>query len=556
MINTEAHKVRIKRAIEQLTELARYSERLPGEQKALFLEVLGGLSKDLEEVRSAGEELGRLASFPELNPHPVLQINLGTGQVEYLNSSGQFLFPDLLAAGASHAWLAGLGQAAEGSGQPGAQFFTRELKLGDKWFEQDVIIARDGSGLRVFGRDITARKKVDEALRESEIRYRTLFETMSEGFILFEALYDDQGRLCDARCLAVNPAFERQTGLKPEDVVGRTALELFPGTEPVWFKRCGRVILEGEAGRFEDRFGPLDKIFDVYAFRTEPGRFGMIFSDMTERKRIEQKLAASRAEALTEKKRLEAIMEALPVGVAIVDPQGGHIRANRAYDEIWGSPRPDTQTVADYAAYRAWWADSGEPVKPEEWASARAVRDGETVIGQTMRIERFNGSPAYVLNSAAPVFDGQGGITGSAVAIQDISARVAAEESLRGAHEELEIRVKRRTEELNRTLDALAAERQRFNDVLDTLPAYVALLTPDYHVPFVNRFFKERFGESHGRRCYEFLFGRSEPCPRCETFRALEMTSPHRWEWTGPDGCTYDVTDFLFTDTDGRKGDI
>jgi PAS domain S-box-containing protein len=98
---------------------------------------------------------------------------------------------------------------------------------------------------------------------------------------------------------------------------------------------------------------------------------------------------------------------------------------------------------------------------------------------------------------------------------------------------------------------AVEAERQRFNNILEALPAYVVLLTPDYHVPFANRVFRERFGESEDKRCYEHLFGRSEPCEVCETFRVLDIMSPTRWEWTGPDHHIYDVFDYPFTDADG-----
>ena len=67
----------------------------------------------------------------------------------------------------------------------------------------------------------------------------------------------------------------------------------------------------------------------------------------------------------------------------------------------------------------------------------------------------------------------------------------------------------------------MEAERKRFNDVLEILPAYLILLTPDYHTSFANRYFRERFGEDHGRHCYEYLFERSEPCENCETFKVL-----------------------------------
>jgi PAS domain S-box-containing protein len=105
--------------------------------------------------------------------------------------------------------------------------------------------------------------------------------------------------------------------------------------------------------------------------------------------------------------------------------------------------------------------------------------------------------------------------------------------------------------ERKRAEEAMTAERQRFYDVLEMLPAYLVLLTPDYHVSFANRFFRERFGESHGKRCFEYLFGRSEPCEICETYTVLKTNTSHHWEWTGPDGRIYDVFDFPFTDTDG-----
>jgi PAS domain-containing protein len=102
--------------------------------------------------------------------------------------------------------------------------------------------------------------------------------------------------------------------------------------------------------------------------------------------------------------------------------------------------------------------------------------------------------------------------------------------------------------QMNLTLDT---ERQRFFAVLEMLPAYVVLLTPDYHVAFANRTFIELFGEDQGRRCYEYLFGRTEPCEICKTFNVLQTNAPQRWEWTGPNGRSYDVYDYPFPDMDG-----
>jgi PAS domain S-box-containing protein len=126
----------------------------------------------------------------------------------------------------------------------------------------------------------------------------------------------------------------------------------------------------------------------------------------------------------------------------------------------------------------------------------------------------------------------------------DISDRKKAEEALSKLNEELEERIRQRTEQVS-------SERQRLYNVLETLPAYVILLDKDYCVPFANKVFRDRFGESRGRRCYDFLFQRESPCENCESYKVLKTSGPHRWEWTGPDGRDYDIYDFPFVESDG-----
>jgi PAS domain S-box-containing protein len=135
-------------------------------------------------------------------------------------------------------------------------------------------------------------------------------------------------------------------------------------------------------------------------------------------------------DTVVQKNRLKAVLEALPAGVALIDAQGGKVESNAAFEQAWAGPLPATR-FEDYAARKAWWVDTGKPVQPDEWASARAVQKGETVVNQEMQIERFDGSRAFVLNSAAPIRDAQGRISGSAVAISDITQLKHAEEALR-----------------------------------------------------------------------------------------------------------------------------
>ncbi|MDD5060188.1 MAG: PAS domain S-box protein [Candidatus Omnitrophica bacterium] len=118
--------------------------------------------------------------------------------------------------------------------------------------------------------------------------------------------------------------------------------------------------------------------------------------------------------------------------------------------------------------------------------------------------------------------------------------------------------------QLSRTFDKMAqdlqslsaardAERKRLYDVLETLPVYVILLDNDYRVPFANKFFRERFGDADGKRCYEYLFKRSQVCENCESYKVMATNSTHHWEWLGPDNRNYDIYDFPFSDSDGEK---
>jgi signal transduction histidine kinase len=105
--------------------------------------------------------------------------------------------------------------------------------------------------------------------------------------------------------------------------------------------------------------------------------------------------------------------------------------------------------------------------------------------------------------------------------------------------------------ERNKRDRIIADERKRLFDVLEALPAMICLLTPDYHVAFANRSFREKFGESYGRRCYEYCFHRTEPCDFCESYEVLKTGKPHHWEVEGSDGSVISAYDFPFTDVDG-----
>ncbi len=142
--------------------------------------------------------------------------------------------------------------------------------------------------------------------RHSEQAYQQLFSSMVDGFALHEIIVDDRGEPSDYRFLAVNPAFERQTGLKAQDIVGRTVLEVLPGVERHWVELYGRVALTGEPVSFNSYARELDKHFEVNAYQTTPGQFACIFVDVTDKHRAEMEKAKLEGQ-LAQARKMEAV---------------------------------------------------------------------------------------------------------------------------------------------------------------------------------------------------------------------------------------------------------
>ena len=174
-------------------------------------------------------------------------------------------------------------------------------------------LSRDGSATILLAfRDITDRKHAEEALRESEARFRALFESMDEGYCVIEVLFDQENTPVDYRFLEVNPAFERQTGIK--HAKGRLMREIAPDHEHHWFDIYGRIALTGETLRFENPAAALNRYYDVCAFRVghpELRRVGVVFNDITERKRAEALIHESQKALLEADKRKDEFLATL-----------------------------------------------------------------------------------------------------------------------------------------------------------------------------------------------------------------------------------------------------
>ena len=158
--------------------------------------------------------------------------------------------------------------------------------------------------------DVSERVGAETALRESERKYRSLFEGMTEGFALQEVICDEAGRPSDFRFLDVNPAFERLTGLKGADVIGRTHNEVVPGDDPAWTRAFGEVALTGAPAHLENYSPALKRYYEAYAYRPAPRQFAVLFTDISERKRKEEQVRALNRTLLARARSDRAMMRA------------------------------------------------------------------------------------------------------------------------------------------------------------------------------------------------------------------------------------------------------
>lgn len=188
-------------------------------------------------------------------------------------------------------WFETYGKVAQ-TGEP-VRFIHEAKELDGRWFDfyASRIGGRESRKLAVIFSDITSRKLMVEALSESEERYRNLFSLIDEGFCLIEMIFDKDIKPVDYRFLEVNPSFAKQSGLS--GATGKRVTELVPNIESRWFETYGHVALTGESVRVTSEVKSMNRWLDVYACRVGgPGsrKVGVVFNDITEKKRAEQSL--------------------------------------------------------------------------------------------------------------------------------------------------------------------------------------------------------------------------------------------------------------------------
>jgi PAS domain S-box-containing protein len=188
------------------------------------------------------------------------------------------------------------------------------------------------------------QKQAEEALWESKEELQWLFKSMINAFVLFESVFNDDGHFISYRFVYINDAYERITGVKNEEVKGKTVHEIWPETEPEWIKRYGEVAVTGVSQTFDLYHDPTKKIYHCKVYRPwdKKDRFCVIFEDITDRKLMEETL-------VQEVKRLDLAQSVANAGIWDWDIATGHIEWSNQIFSLFG-----LDPLKATASFEAW----------------------------------------------------------------------------------------------------------------------------------------------------------------------------------------------------------
>jgi hypothetical protein len=306
-------------------------------------------------------------------------------------------------------------------------------------------------GIMSVGHDVTTQVLAKKKVIESEAKYRTLFETMDQGFCVLEIILDEKNTPVDYRFVEINPVFEKLTGLK--DALGKTAKELLPDLENHWIERYGKVALSGDAVRFSEESQVMGKWFDVFAFAIGPTnelRVALLFTDITEQIKAAQNLRES-------EERFRKLADESPMFVFIIESN------EQPLVTYWNKTWLDyTGQSMEEALGRAWDGIvhlDDEPLVMNIYRAAFEKKHAYYL--PSVRVKRNDGEYRWHAFKANPRYSSDGEFKGYVGVGFDIHEQKLAEEIIRQSEARLQVKVQERTAELERTV--LELKRSNIN---------------------------------------------------------------------------------------------
>jgi PAS domain S-box-containing protein len=463
------------------------------------------------------KELAHLASFPQLNPNPIVEVD-PEGCVHYLNNAAQKLFPDLQEKGPNHPWLADWKQMSRMFLKSKPQECTRDILIGGIWYQQSIYSIPEPKRIRIYGLDITNRKKMEEALLESEQRYATTLANIGDAVIAT----DIEGKITFMNKIAeeltgwtlheasMKPAKEvfniinENTRQKVDDPITKVlenGMVVGLANHTILIRKDGtEVAIDDSGAPIKDRNGNTTGVV-------------LVFRDITERRHAEEALREIEKQLVAD---LDAMTRLQKIGTLFVHEGDLELVLAEIVDaaiSICGSdfgniqlldPMSTRLKIVAQRGFPQWWIDFWGAVPEGQGACGTALKRKERIIIEDIEQSPvFVGTPALEIQIKAgvravqstPLVSRSGRLLGMfstyykrphrpedrALRLLDLLGRQAAdiikrklaEDELQKARDDLELRVQERTadltnanEELIEAKDAAEAAAQAKSDFM------------------------------------------------------------------------------------------
>ena len=461
---------KLKKASLQLTAgpaLVNVSENVKEGELGELAQAFDGMAKALlrkEEERLADEQVlkferEQLLSLFDSMDSIIYVSDPSTNEILYMNKTMEKIFGKQALGGICYREFQGL--------EAPCSFCTNEIILrqdpapcyweyyNPKIDRHFTIIDRlikwpDGRKVRCeVATDITERKQAEDKLKANEKKLSEIYASMTEGLALHEIINDHSGKAIDYIITDVNPAFEKITGLKRDQVIGKKASAAYGTGEAPYLDPYAGVASTGMPVTFEGHFAPMNKYFNISVFSPDNGKFATIFQDITDRKLAEESV-----------ERFKALMDHNPSLAFLKDESGRYVYLNNAYEK-------------QFALTKDWHGKTDFDFWPKE--SAELFRANDYEILQSGQVKQYledstdqSGTRHCWLAYKFSFADSSNRRYVGGIGI-NITDRVRAEEALKEARDSLEQKVRERTMELQNLMKQLEGSRNALRSLASEL---------------------------------------------------------------------------------------
>jgi PAS domain S-box-containing protein len=296
-------------------------------------------------------------------------------------------------------------------------------------------------------------KKAQGALMGSEKRYRELFDSLPEGLVTIEMVYENN-KAVDFRFLEVNNSYARLIGKSsPNEVVGKTTREAIDTLEDYWYQLYDGVFKTGQPVHYENYVKALDEYYEVVAWRTGNNKVAILCYNTTERKKAEEAIRESES-------KYRLIVDTAEEGIWVATPDGKATYVNQKMADMLGYPKEDILGKAGLEFLE-------KPQQGDVDRNRKILQDKSKVQAECKFITK-DGSILWTIANTAPVFDSQGNHVANIAMHTDITERKKAEEELKNS-EQAAVEYANQLEMLKEKLELKTVETEQYATKMESI---------------------------------------------------------------------------------------